>query len=167
MFMRHWVRFSVLLAFLSAAPVYAKVAHKHAEPKRHASGKKVATRSTTRKTGKVARGRGKAAGKRYASRGRSSRRRAIAARQPARQAIPSSDRYKEIQEALAQKGYLTTPPNGIWDQNAQDALRKFQADQNLTVSGKLSSRSIIALGLGSPTAAVPPANSSSPTPPKP
>jgi len=150
--MRHWVRFSILLALLSSAPLFGEVAVKHAT-KRQVAGKKVAKRSSGRK----------AVGKKSASRRKSSRgRRSLAARQPARQAAPSSDRYKEIQEALAQKGYLTTPPNGIWDQNAQDALRKFQADQNLTVSGKLSSRSLIALGLGSPTAAVPPANSSAP-----
>ncbi len=152
MFMRHWVRFSLLLALLCSAPLFGKVAPKH-----HAAGKKVAKRSAGRK----------AVGKRYASRGKASRRRVVAARQPARQAAPSSDRYKEIQEALAQKGYLNTPPNGVWDQNAQDAMRKFQADRNLTVSGKLSSRSIIALGLGSPAASVPPAPSSAPTPPKP
>jgi len=61
------------------------------------------------------------------------------------------------------KGYMTAPPSGVWDQDSQDAMRKFQADQNLSTTGKLSSKSIIALGLGPLTAAQPP----SPVPPKP
>ncbi|MFN7993182.1 MAG: peptidoglycan-binding domain-containing protein [Bryobacteraceae bacterium] len=64
------------------------------------------------------------------------------------QSAPSPDRYKEIQEALARKGYLHQGPTGTWDQNSADALRRFQQDQNLQPNGKLDSLSIIALGLG-------------------
>jgi len=62
--------------------------------------------------------------------------------------VPTPDRYKEIQEALAKRGYLHEDPNGVWDQTSVDALRRFQHDQNLQASGKLDSLSIIALGLG-------------------
>jgi peptidoglycan hydrolase-like protein with peptidoglycan-binding domain len=62
--------------------------------------------------------------------------------------VPTPDRYKEIQDALAKKGYLHADPTGVWDQNSADALRRFQQDQNLQASGKLDSLSIIALGLG-------------------
>jgi peptidoglycan hydrolase-like protein with peptidoglycan-binding domain len=62
--------------------------------------------------------------------------------------VPTPDRYKEIQDALAKKGYLHGDPTGVWDQNSADALRRFQQDQNLQASGKLDSLSIIALGLG-------------------
>lgn len=73
---------------------------------------------------------------------------ARAAVRPRGQAVPTPDRYKEIQDALAKKGYLHGDPTGVWDQNSADALRRFQQDQNLQASGKLDSLSIIALGLG-------------------
>jgi hypothetical protein len=64
------------------------------------------------------------------------------------QTAPTPDRYKEIQEALAKKGYLHGEADGVWNQDSADALRHFQQDQNLQASGKLDSLSIIALGLG-------------------
>lgn len=64
------------------------------------------------------------------------------------QAAPTPERYKEIQEALARKGYLHGDATGVWNPDSADALRRFQQDQNLQASGKLDSLSIIALGLG-------------------
>ena len=64
------------------------------------------------------------------------------------QTAPTPERYKEIQEALAKKGYLHGDASGVWNQDSTDALRRFQQDQNLQASGKLDSLSIIALGLG-------------------
>jgi peptidoglycan hydrolase-like protein with peptidoglycan-binding domain len=62
---------------------------------------------------------------------------------------PSPERYKEIQDALASKGYLQPDTaSGVWDTSSMSALKKFQQDQNLEPSGKLDSVSIIALGLG-------------------
>jgi hypothetical protein len=142
-----WLSQGLLLQGAQAAVKHKAVGAKKSSPAKHVSSKIV--------------GRPKASQVRKASSrkiGASRSRHTTAKAQPARQAAPSSDRYKEIQEALVAKGYMTTPPNGQWDQNSQDAMRKFQADQNLSVSGKLSSRSIIALGLGSPSAAVPPAS---------
>jgi hypothetical protein len=75
-----------------------------------------------------------------------------------RQAAPTPDRYKEIQQALVTKGYLSPEEaNGTWGQSSADALKKFQADQNIAGGGKLNSLSLIALGLGPKhdTAAVP------------
>ena len=66
-----------------------------------------------------------------------------------RQLAPSPDRYKEIQGALASRGYLPSEQaNGLWDQNSVDALKRFQADQKLESSGRINSLSLIALGLG-------------------
>lgn len=76
------------------------------------------------------------------------RARAAVPRRPSVQTTPSSDRYKEIQEALAAKGYLKTPATGVWDQDSQEAMRKFQADEKLEATGKLTSRTLISLGLG-------------------
>lgn len=61
---------------------------------------------------------------------------------------PSKDRYQQIQQALAGKGYFTGEANGQWGPDSVDALKRFQADQNLTPDGKLTSLSLIALGLG-------------------
>ncbi len=69
---------------------------------------------------------------------------------PARsyQQAPTPDRYKEIQQALASKGYLQSEPNGQWGSESADALKRFQADQSLMPDGKINSLSLIALGLG-------------------
>ncbi len=78
-----------------------------------------------------------------------------------RQMAPTPDRYREIQGALASKGYLKSAPTGSWDAESQDALRRFQADQKFDQTGKLDSRSLISLGLGPPkpaqTVEMPPA----------
>ena len=66
-----------------------------------------------------------------------------------RQMAPTPDRYKQIQEALATKGYLRPEDaTGVWSQTSTDALKKFQAEQNIESSGKINSLSLIALGLG-------------------
>ncbi len=75
----------------------------------------------------------------------------------ARQLTPTPERYKEIQQALADKGYLKSGPNGIWDAQSSAALAQFQSDRKLTPTGKLTSASLIALGLGPSTAPTPPA----------
>jgi peptidoglycan hydrolase-like protein with peptidoglycan-binding domain len=64
------------------------------------------------------------------------------------QQAPTPDRYKEIQQALVSKGYLHSEPNGTWGPDSAEALKRFQADQNLTPDGKLNSLSLIAMGLG-------------------
>lgn len=61
---------------------------------------------------------------------------------------PSPDRIKEIQQALASKGYFKTEPDGNWGPSSIDALKRFQHDQNLQEDGKIGSLSLIALGLG-------------------
>jgi peptidoglycan hydrolase-like protein with peptidoglycan-binding domain len=61
---------------------------------------------------------------------------------------PTPDRYKEIQQALADKGYFSGSPDGVWSATSTDALKRFQHDQNLNEDGKVDSLSLIALGLG-------------------
>lgn len=66
-----------------------------------------------------------------------------------RQTAPSPERYKEIQEALAAKGYLKPEDaTGSWNGNSIAALKRFQAEQKLDATGKINSLSLIALGLG-------------------
>ena len=84
------------------------------------------------------------------SRTKAKGRRRTVAKTPRRtyQTAPTPERYKEIQQALADKGYFKGEANGQWGPDSVDALRRFQADQNLEVDGKLGSLSLIALGLG-------------------
>jgi len=70
------------------------------------------------------------------------------ARRPPVQQQPSSDRYKEIQQALADKGYFRVPAYGAWNGDSVDALKRFQKDQNLDPDGKIGALSLMALGLG-------------------
>jgi peptidoglycan hydrolase-like protein with peptidoglycan-binding domain len=63
-------------------------------------------------------------------------------------AAPTPERYQEIQQALAARGYYKGPVNGTWNSDSVDALKRFQADQNLPPDGKLTSLSLIAMGLG-------------------
>lgn len=65
-----------------------------------------------------------------------------------RQLTPTPDRYKEIQKALADRGYLKNEPTGTWDSASQEAMRNFQNDQKLDPSGKITASSLIKLGLG-------------------
>lgn len=68
---------------------------------------------------------------------------------PNRQFTPTPERYKQIEEALCRRGYLSSDQvNGQWNDRSAAALKKFQADQNLVASGKIDSLSLIALGLG-------------------
>jgi peptidoglycan hydrolase-like protein with peptidoglycan-binding domain len=64
------------------------------------------------------------------------------------QARPTEDRYTEIQRALALRGYLQAEPTGTWSPESADALKRFQKDQKLPPNGKITSLSLIALGLG-------------------
>jgi hypothetical protein len=83
-----------------------------------------------------------------------------------RQASPSPDRYREIQGALAAKGFLKPEDaTGTWNQTSSDALKKFQTEQNLESSGKINSLSLIALGLGPHRDPAPPPKNPQPPPP--
>jgi peptidoglycan hydrolase-like protein with peptidoglycan-binding domain len=80
-------------------------------------------------------------------------------RQPGQKA-PTSDRVSEIQAALAKDGSFSGMPNGKWDDETTQAMRRFQAAHGLNPSGKLDAPSLQKLGLGSQTAGV-----AAPTPP--
>jgi hypothetical protein len=97
-------------------------------------------KATTKKT---------SSGKKTTTKRRSTTRKPAVASWRATQKAPTPDRYKEIQQALASKGYLESgASSGVWDSSSVSALKKFQEDQSLEPSGKLDSLSLIALGLG-------------------
>jgi Putative peptidoglycan binding domain len=66
-----------------------------------------------------------------------------------RQIQPTPERYQEIQNALVAKGYLRPEQaTGAWDQNSIEALKRFQTEEKLDPTGKITAMSLIALGLG-------------------
>lgn len=85
---------------------------------------------------------------------------------------PDAARIREIQEALATRGY-NVEVSGSWGPQSVEALKKFQEDKNitnLTGRGKLDSLTLIALGLGpsrSPAATGTPAAGPAPEPKQP
>ena len=76
------------------------------------------------------------------------RRRSGRASTPSYQLHPDTERYQEIQKALAERGYFKGEVNGQWGEDSVDALRRFQADQKIPSDGKIDSLSLIGLGLG-------------------
>jgi hypothetical protein len=131
----HWILLLsvcfVVLAF-GATPVTTTTPTKKAIPKNGATVRKT-TGKTAGKSVSTRRARGSAA--------------PVAARQ-SRQQTPAPERYKEIQQALTDKGYLKSEPTGVWNTESSDALRQFQTENNLSPTGKLSAASLIGLGLG-------------------
>ena len=67
---------------------------------------------------------------------------------PTYQTHPDQERYQQIQQALAGAGYFKGEPNGQWGDDSVAALKQFQMDHKLVNDGKISSLSLIGLGLG-------------------
>jgi len=107
-----------------------------AAPSKSSAQKTAATKTAVRKTAPT---------KSAAAKGTASRR--TSRTSVPRQLAPTSDRYREIQGALASKGYLSSPGTGVWDQQSMDAMKRFQQDQKLEPTGKLTAKSLTALGL--------------------
>ena len=129
--------------------------------------KTVAKKGTTSTSAKKSSGTAKKGSTSASSRRRTTSKRPTATWRT-RQTAPTQERYKEIQQALASKGYLKPEEaNGSWGQASVDALKHFQAEQKLEPSGKINSLSLIALGLGPKreTAAAP--KPAAPTPDQP
>ncbi|MCL4523908.1 MAG: peptidoglycan-binding protein [Acidobacteria bacterium] len=90
---------------------------------------------------------------------------------PRAQKAPTVDRIREIQAALAHRGFYEGEPNGKWDARSVEAMKKFQSANELSVTGKFDAKSLQKLGLGSEVAGAaaprPPMNDSKPQPPRP
>lgn len=135
----------------TAAKKSAKPKTSKSAPKKVASGKP--SPSSKQASSK------KTSGKRTSAKTASSYRRSA-------QREPDPERYKEIQQSLADKGYFAGPVNGTWGPDSVEALKRFQRDENIGDDGKLGSLSLIALGLGPKRGGEKPENSETgPTPP--
>lgn len=68
---------------------------------------------------------------------------------PSFQLHPDPERYQQIQQALASRGYFKGAVNGVWGDDSVDALRRFQTDRKINDNdGKINALSLNALGLG-------------------
>ena len=67
---------------------------------------------------------------------------------PSYQLHPDPERYQQIQQALAERGYFKGEVNGQWNDDSIDALKRFQTDQKLDADGKLDALTLTGLGLG-------------------
>lgn len=145
-----------LLVFTATAAVQKSTAAK----------KKTPTKSAARKTGKTSSSKTKTAvktGSKSSKKG--SKKPSVAATTwRNRQSAPSPERYKEIQQALYEKGYLKTPPTGVWDVESTNAMKQFQSERKLTPTGKVNAPSLIDLGLGPKHNTLPPAPAAPSTP---
>ena len=110
-----------------------------------ATSKTATNKAATTKTGTNKAGAGKVTSK---SSSKSNAKQTAAGYRRSSQQQPTAERYREIQQALADKGYFGGAVDGNWGPASVDALKRFQHDQNLSEDGKLGSLSIIALGLG-------------------
>jgi len=61
---------------------------------------------------------------------------------------PEAERIEEIQQALMKSGYLSSEPNGRWDDQTREAMRRYQADNGFPVTGLPEAKSLMKLGLG-------------------
>lgn len=106
------------------------------------------------------------AGQKASTRRRTVRKKA-ATKKPRGQQQPEPQRIREIQQALAGRGYAVEP-TGVWDAATIEALKRFQDDnniRNLTGKGKLDPLTLIALGLGPPQSRPAPSGAAATQPP--
>ena len=75
-------------------------------------------------------------------------RRATAARSRRVQLHPAPERIQQIQQALVQAHYLNEEPNGRWDDQTREAMRRYQTDQGFPETGLPEAKSLMKLGLG-------------------
>jgi len=71
-----------------------------------------------------------------------------AARRRRAQLRPEPERIEEIQQALVKAGYLNAQPNGRWNEETRDAMRRYQVDHGFAVTGLPEAKSQMKLGLG-------------------
>ena len=71
-----------------------------------------------------------------------------ASRHPRGQQKIDSQRAIEIQEALIREHYLTGKPTGVWNDETQQAMQRYQADNNWQSKTTPDARALIKLGLG-------------------
>jgi Putative peptidoglycan binding domain len=69
-------------------------------------------------------------------------------RRPRGQQKIDPQRALEIQQALIREHYLTGKPSGVWNDATQQAMQRYQADNNWQSKTTPDARALIKLGLG-------------------
>ena len=69
-------------------------------------------------------------------------------RRPKGQQKIDPQRALEIQQALIREHYLTGKPSGVWNEATQQAMQRYQADNNWQSKTTPDARALIKLGLG-------------------
>jgi len=140
------------LAILSAL-VWTSAARVRADTAAPQKSTKPAVQTTHRTTQRAApkplTGSQKSSSHRAAKRHVSSRAAKVAAARRRRAMLrPEPERIQEIQQALVKTGYLSSEPNGRWDDATRDAMRRFQTDRGFPATGLPEAKSLMKLGLG-------------------
>jgi Putative peptidoglycan binding domain len=155
---------ALLATSLIAAPVKPKPKQVRSSSAKSANVKPVSTKSVTKSS----------SARSSSSKTRSrthARRRAHGPAAPSFQTHPDPERYTQIQQALVARGYFKGPPDGNWNDESTDALKRFQADQKLEPDGKINALTLTGLGLGpkhdGTSAATVPLAAASPSSPQP
>lgn len=141
---------AILIGLFALGAALAVIAATPAKKGKPTGAKKIAKKASTAKTTKA---KGSTSAKSTAGKKAAASKKSSSAKQTSRyrrstQREPEPDRYKEIQQSLAEKGYYSGPVNGAWGPDSVEALKRFQRDQNIDDDGKLGALSLIALGLG-------------------
>jgi hypothetical protein len=144
--MKNWLLLVVALVTLGLTVGVAAPPKKKAAPAKKPAAS--ASKNTAKQRYAAANSRYKSK-KRVVARGRGRSPQPVAVqRRSYGQPRPTDDRYLEIEQALAARGYLGREPSSAWTPDCAEALKRFQKDQNLPPNGKITSLSLIALGLG-------------------
>ncbi len=85
---------------------------------------------------------------RHSSKHRAKHRSHRRSRRRTSQLHPTAERYKQIQTALASKGYYQGDIDGKWGPDSIYALQQFQTDCGIENEGKITALALIGLGLG-------------------
>jgi len=140
------MKFVPFVLFLAVLGVTLAIGNAQTNSSKKAPGKSTTSKTTSAKAVPTKTGAKSApTGSHTATKKKTVRRASAAA---PRQNAPTPDRYKEIQKALVDKGYLKSEPSGVWDAQSIEAMRQYQNDRKLEPTGKLTAAALIDLGLG-------------------
>ena len=123
----------ILIAVLTVSPASATTTQAHKSSTKASSGKSSTAKKTSHSSKSSNSKHTKTAKKSWKSKG---------------QKTITSNRTREIQEALIREHYLDGNANGVWDARTQQAMRSFQAKQGWQTKVLPDSRALIKLGLG-------------------
>jgi sulfite reductase alpha subunit-like flavoprotein len=143
-----WLPMPVCAALLTATLSFAQDSQADSKPAATPSSKQTASRSHTstsdhpKSSSKL-----KSASTHSTSKSKKSKKSAVSHRAHGQQKI-DSQRTLQIQEALIREHYLDGKPTGVWNEDTEQAMQRYQADNNWQSKSTPDARALIKLGLG-------------------